>query len=43
MFMGFRRNFGGAGGAEGQEEAPQKMSNRQMKLEKKGGQKVVYR
>jgi len=42
MFMGFRRNFGGAGSA-GETEAPEGMSNRQKKLEKRGGQKTVYR
>ncbi|KAF8435605.1 hypothetical protein BGX38DRAFT_1274878 [Terfezia claveryi] len=41
MFMGFRRNFGGLGSA-GKTEAPQGMSNRQKKLEKRGGQRVVY-
>jgi len=42
MFMGFRKNFGGAGDA-GEAEAPQGMSNRQKKLEKRGGQRVVHR
>lgn len=43
MFMGFRRTFGGVGGAGEESEAPQGLSNRQKKLEKRGGQKVVYR
>lgn len=46
MFMGFRKNFGGggAGGAGEEPEVPQGgVSNRQKKLEKRGGQKVVYR
>lgn len=42
MFMGFRKSFGGAGDA-GEAEAPQGMSNRQKKLEKRGGQRVVHR
>ena len=38
MFMGFRKNFGGIGGA-GETETPQELSNRQKKL-KRGGQRV---
>lgn len=42
MFMGLRRSFSGEEVA-GQEPREQTMSNRQRKLEKRGGQKVVYR
>ncbi|KAF8473269.1 DUF788 domain protein [Kalaharituber pfeilii] len=43
-FLGIRKTFGGMGGGEageGQDEAG--LSNRQKKLEKKGGQKIRYR
>ena len=42
IFMGFRKNFGGIGGA-GETETPQELSNRQKKLEKRGGQRVFTR